>query len=92
LGLEDGSSWRFCLRTLESVQPWFRFESVEGVARFGQQRARVVGTFASDQPCGVLELNDGQEEGELEGAELGFGGGEVAVCAGVVASEACAET
>jgi hypothetical protein len=64
---------------------------LERFARLGQQRLRVVGSSSSRQPFPILELDDREVEGQLEGAEPGLGGGELAVGAGVVAGEVGAE-
>jgi len=66
-------------------------ESLEGVACFGEERFGIRLTALAVEPLGVFELDDGEVEGELEGAESGLGGGEGSVGAWVVAGEVGAE-
>jgi len=73
------------LDDVDSLQPRLRVEAVERLACVSEEYLRVVRPPLGGQPLAVLELDDGEVEGKLEGAELSGRGREVAVGARVVA-------
>src|SRR2546421_262953 len=50
-------------RSIYPFKPRIRLEPGEELARFGQQRARLVGAALSFKPLGVLEPRDGEVKG-----------------------------
>jgi len=73
------------LDDVDSLQPRLRVEAVERLACVSEEYLRVVRPPLGGQPLAVLELDDGEVEGKLEGAELSGRGREVAVGARGVA-------
>ncbi len=68
-----------------------RLQPLERLARLVQQRLSVLRPPACVQPLPVLELDDGGVERHVETAKLGRRRGEVAICAGIVPGQVCAE-
>jgi hypothetical protein len=62
----DGFSCRADVRGVDSLKPRFRLESLERVARLGEQSLRVVRPSSLRQPFPMLELDDREVEGKLE--------------------------
>src|SRR5262249_45605474 len=55
----------------DALEPGIRLQALEDLARFGEHRLRLVATALLDEPLGVLQEHNGEEEGRPDLAEEG---------------------